>query len=280
MKQILKTFGWLVLILAVSLPAMAEDYDLVILNGRVMDPETKYDTVSNVGIKDGRIAVITKEKITGKETIDATGHVVAPGFIDTHWHYDRPWSNKLALRDGRTTVLDLEVGTHGPYIGQWYQSREGKNQINYGQAVAHEFARAEALDGFTGGQDVRTALNSRKAKGWCCKRPNLEEGNKILQLLDQGLAAGGLGIGSTLGYMRDGVSPREFFELQRLAGRYGRQTGAHFRYTPGTDTTEANGIQELLANAAALVHRRWHAISTIPATTWCTSCWCGCGSAV
>ncbi len=66
------------------------------------------------------------------------------------------------------------------------------------------------------------------------------------------LAAGGLGIGSTLGYMRDGVSAREFFELQRLAGHYGRQTGAHFRYTPGTDVTEANGIQELLANAAAL----------------------------
>jgi N-acyl-D-glutamate deacylase len=52
--------------------------------------------------------------------------------------------------------------------------------------------------------------------------------------------------------MRDGVSAREFFELQRLAGRYGRQGGAPFRYTPGTDTTEANGIQELLANAAAL----------------------------
>jgi hypothetical protein len=52
--------------------------------------------------------------------------------------------------------------------------------------------------------------------------------------------------------MRDGVSAREFFEVQKLAGRYGRQTGAHFRYTPGTDTTETNGIQELLANAAAL----------------------------
>lgn len=63
----------------------------------------------------------------------------------------------------------------------------------------------------------------------------------------EGLVAGSLGIGSTLVYMRDGVSPREFFELQRLADLYGRQTGAHFRYTPGTDTTEANGIQELSA---------------------------------
>jgi hypothetical protein len=239
-------------LLVASLPAFAQDYDLVILNGRVMDPETRYDAVANVGVKDGRIAIVTKDKITAEETIDATGHVVAPGFIDTHWHYDRPWSNKLALRDGRTTVLDLEIGTHGPYIDSWYKEREGKNQVNYGQAVAHEFARAAVLDGFKGAQDTRSAIDSRKSDGWCCRRPNLEEGNRILQLLDEGLQAGGLGIGSTLGYMRDGVSTREFFEIQRLAGLYGRQTGAHFRYTPGTDVTETNGIQELLANAAAL----------------------------
>jgi hypothetical protein len=108
------------------------------------------------------------------------------------------------------------------------------------------------LDGFEGAQDVRTAVESRKGDGWCCQRPTLEEGNRILELLDEGLQAGGLGIGSTLGYMRDGVSTREFFEVQRLAALYDRQTGAHFRYTPGTDTTETNGIQELLANAAAL----------------------------
>jgi len=77
---------------AASIPSMAwaatgaEDFDLVILNGRVKDPETMYDAVANVGVKDGRVAVITKDKITGKETIDATGHVVAPGFIDIHAH--------------------------------------------------------------------------------------------------------------------------------------------------------------------------------------------------
>ena len=231
----------------------AEEYDLVINNGRVMDPETKYDSIANVGISAGRIAVITQDKISGKQTIDATGHVVAPGFIDTHWHYDRPWSNKLALRDGRTSVMDLEVGTNGPYIDQWYRSRAGNNQVNYGQAVAHELARSTVLDGFEGAQDTRSAVDTRGAgTGWCCRRPTLEEVNRILQVLDEGLQAGGLGIGSTVGYMRDGVSAREFLELQRLTGRYGRQVGAHFRYTPGTDTTEANGIQELLANAAAL----------------------------
>ena len=237
-----------------STGVFAQDtFDLVINNGRVMDPETMYDDIANVGVKDGRIVAITKKTITGKETIDATGHVVAPGFIDTQNHYLRPWSNKLALRDGRTSLMDLEIGTHGPYISAWYKEREGQSQVNYGQASAHEFARSEVLDGFKGGQDVRSAAGSRTAgDGWSSRRPTLEEGNKILQLIDVGLKDGAVGVGSTVGYMRDGVSAREFFEIHRLANLYGRQLGAHFRYTPGTDVTEANGIQELLANAAAL----------------------------
>ena len=91
-------------------PAHAADYDLVILNGRVMDPETRLDAVRNVGVKDGKIAVITKDNIKGAETINAKGHVVSPGFIDTHFHAIDPLGEKLALRDGVTTAMDLELG--------------------------------------------------------------------------------------------------------------------------------------------------------------------------
>ncbi|MGB6222082.1 MAG: hypothetical protein WBG04_13715, partial [Haloferula sp.] len=72
-------------LLAVS-SAFAQDYDVAILNGRVMDPETNFDGVRNVGVKDGKIVAITEDAITGKETIDAKGHVVAPGFIEGHQH--------------------------------------------------------------------------------------------------------------------------------------------------------------------------------------------------
>jgi cytosine/adenosine deaminase-related metal-dependent hydrolase len=232
-----------------------EDLDLVILGGRVMDPETAFDAVANVGVKGGRITAITQEAISGKETIDATGLVVAPGFIDGHQHCIEPYQYRLMLRDGRTTLLDTEIGAHGPKLDEWYKRREGKAPLNYGVAVAHEFARAEVLDGFTDWKYFYTpdAGQSRSGKeGWSKTRPTLEQGNQILSLIDEGLAQGGLGIGSTVGYMRAGVSAREIFELQKLGGLYGRFISMHFRYTPGDDTSEVNGIQEMLANAAAL----------------------------
>jgi N-acyl-D-glutamate deacylase len=218
-----------------------------------MDPETGYDSVANVGIRGGRIAAITKEQIQGRQTIDATGHVVAPGFIDSHFHWPRPMGNKLALLDGRTTVMDLEIGTLGTSVADWYASREGKNPINFGCASAHELARAQVLDGITT-VDAPEAMNHRGSKktGWSLTRPDVESGNKILRVIDAGLAAGAIAMGSTLGYMRDGASAREVFEIQRLTGLYGRPSAFHFRYTPGTDTSETNGIQEMLANAAAL----------------------------
>lgn len=227
-------------------------FDIVILNGRVMDPETMFDAVANVGIKDGRISVITSDPITGKETIDATAHVVAPGFIDEHSHWLRPMGYKLALRDGRTTVMDLEFGILGTHADQWYKDQEGKTQVNFGASSSHELARSLVLDDIAA-VDAPDAVKSRGGgTGWSLKKVNLEEGNRILEVIDAGLRAGTIGVGSTLGYMRDGVSAREVFELQKLSALYGRQTGFHFRYTPGTEVTEANGIQEMLANAAAL----------------------------
>jgi len=129
----------------ISSATIAKEYDVVILNGRVMDPETKFDEVTNVGIKDGRIEKITKDNIKGKETIDAKGHVVSPGFIDSEQHSLSPWGVKVNLRDGVTTQMDFEVGALN--ISEWYAAREGKIQANYGTVVGQEFARMRVHDG-------------------------------------------------------------------------------------------------------------------------------------
>jgi hypothetical protein len=158
------------------------------------------------------------------------------------------------LRDGRTTIMDLELGAHGPKLNEWYKRREGNAPVNFGASVSHEFARAAVLDEFKDWKYLYTpdALSSRVKQGWSKTRPTLEQGNQILALIDEGLQQGGLGVGSTVGYMREGVSAREIFELQKLSGRFGRFINMHFRYTPGDDVGETNGIQEMLANASAL----------------------------
>ena len=119
------------------------DYDIAINNGRVMDPETGFDAIRNVGVKDGRITIITEDTISATEQIDATELVVAPGFIDTHFHHTRPIGYKLALRDGVTTAMDLEAGAYGPRVDDWYKMHEGKSQVNYGTSSGHEFARSK-----------------------------------------------------------------------------------------------------------------------------------------
>lgn len=63
-----------------------KDFDIVILNGRVIDPESGLDEVMNIGIRNGAIEAITDREVKGLTSIDAEGLVVAPGFIDIHQH--------------------------------------------------------------------------------------------------------------------------------------------------------------------------------------------------
>ncbi|MCG8453821.1 MAG: hypothetical protein MI717_11640 [Spirochaetales bacterium] len=228
------------------------DYDVVIAGGRVIDPETQFDETAFVGIVGEKIQTISSKPLLGKRMIDAQGLVVAPGFIDTHVHQVHLMGYKLLLRDGVTSALELELGVLGTKVAQWYASREGQMPLNLGVTTSHELARSLVLDGAEG-IDVTEAQNTRSAGNlWSVQRPSLEEANQILSVLDEGLREGALGVGSTLGYMRTGVSAREMFEVQRLASSYGRLTSVHFRSTPGTDTQEANGLQEVLANAMVL----------------------------
>jgi len=218
------------------LPVLAQSpYNVVILNGRVMDPETNFDGIRNVGIKDGRIATITEDDIAGDETIDATNHVVAPGFINTHFHWTRPIGYKVALRDGVTTAMDLEAGVYGPRVDEWYQMHAGESQVNYGTASGHEFARSKITQNVPDDDLLDAPLSvvsSRGAgTGWSNDVLDLEQGNQMLSIIDEGLRQGALGVASTVGYF-PGATAREMFEVQRVGANYGRPTSVHLRYTP------------------------------------------------
>ncbi len=103
---------------------MAHTFDLVIANGRVMDPESGLDGVRNVGIRNGKIAAISAATLQGRTTLDATGLVVAPGFIDLHAHGQDDENYRLYAMDGVTTALELEVGNED--VGAWYAAHAGQ----------------------------------------------------------------------------------------------------------------------------------------------------------
>ena len=245
--------------------AFAHDYDVVINNGRVMDPETNFDGVRNVGIKDGKIVVITEDAITGKETINAKGHIVAPGFIEGHQHATDQFSRKVNLRDGLTTQMDFEAGAGD--IAKWYAEAEGKTQSNYGMVVLATLARVSVLDGpeiaalsnDMGGLFPMVGVAAAKAQkegrkpGWSATLPNKEQMTRIMSLVDEGLRQGALGVGVPVGYMTTGVTQYELYKYQELAGKYGRITNGHVRFAGVRPPTEGQlGVQEMLANAMVL----------------------------
>ena len=183
-------------------------YDLVITGGRVIDPETNLDAIRNVGIKGGKIAAVTEKAIEGKETIDASGHVVAPGFIDMHFHnVGYPFGVKLALRDGVTTPLELELGVYP--VDEWYASQEGKSQSNYGASVTsigirerlhnpsfkETFCGEMLLDIMADPKDSKTSMK------WSTEHSTPEQIEKFGEMLDEGLSQGSIGVGHAVGYM-------------------------------------------------------------------------------
>src|SRR5215475_2433437 len=98
------------LLLAFVAPAPAQNppaFDLVVAGGRVVDPESGLDAVRHVGIKGGKVVAIAEKPLEGKEVVDATGLVVAPGLIDLHSHAQTLAGMRMQAFDGVTTSLEL-----------------------------------------------------------------------------------------------------------------------------------------------------------------------------
>ena len=227
-------------------------YDIVIASGRVMDPESGLDAVRNVGISGGQIRAISSEVLKGKQTIDAKGLVVAPGFIDLHEHGQEPRNYQFQARDGVTTSLELEAGTAD--VDSWYAAREGKSLINYGVSIGHIPVRTKILtkissDSVLGGKLSPADMAAQDAAAHRQATP--EEVVQIKETIEQGFRSGALAEGMGINYT-PGASHWEIVEAFRAAAKYGGSVHVHLRYAGGKEPeTGLSALEEVIAAAAA-----------------------------
>ena len=225
-------------------------FDIVLAGGRVIDPETRLDAVKNVGILNNRIAQISSEPLKGKEVINVTGMVVAPGFIDLHVHGRSNAEQEYQLHDGVTTALELEWGIE--YLGKWYESRKGNALINYGASVCWPFERFKAIDKY---KDVATQLSQRTAKGEssveilmttvlpsAAEQITDTEMAKTQQNIKSSLEEGGIGIGVPIGYLPK-TNPKEMYKVFLFAGELNALVYTHVR------ESDIISIQEVISDA-------------------------------
>jgi N-acyl-D-aspartate/D-glutamate deacylase len=204
-------------LLAGAHPAAAQTYDVVVRNGRVIDPESKLDAVRTVGIRGDRVAYVGTGAIRGRTEIDATGLVVAPGFVDVHRHAHGATSWRYQALDGVTTSLELEIGTAD--VDAWYAQLAQGHLVNVGVAVGHIPVRMKVMG------DSGFFLPTGPGATGTPTEPQREE---LLRLLETGLRRGAVAVGMGLAYT-PAASAMEALQVFRVAGRHGAPVHLHLR---------------------------------------------------
>jgi N-acyl-D-aspartate/D-glutamate deacylase len=217
-----------------------EAFDVVIANGRVMDPESGLDAQRNVGISGGKIRAISVEPLVGKTTIDAKGSVVSPGFIDLHEHGQEPRNYQFQAHDGVTTSLELEAGTDD--VDAWYAAREGKALINFGVSVGHIPVRMKVI----GDPGVFLPVGDAAHKP-----ATPQQIAEMRQHIERGLQRGALAVGMGINYT-EAASHEEILEMFRAAAKYHASVHVHLRFA-GLQKPQSGlaGIEEVIAAAAS-----------------------------
>jgi N-acyl-D-aspartate/D-glutamate deacylase len=240
----------------------AQQFDLVLQGGRVMDPETGLDAVRNVGIRAGKIARISTDNLQAKRIIPAAGLVVAPGFIDLHEHGQDLESQRVKAFDGVTTALELEIGA--PDVAAFLEAKQGHSMIHYGTAASHPAARALVFRAPLPPEDLKPHPGIPEIlpkSGPATDQPATSaQIDAMQQRLNAELDAGALAIGMGIQYT-PGATRLEVIDMFRVAAARRLPVYTHMRSAgriePGSSieaVSEVIGASAITGASLHIVH--------------------------
>lgn len=199
-----------------SLGQSSPVYDLVITNARIVDGTGNPWFHGSVAVKDGRIAKVGLfDRGVAKQTIDAKGQVVAPGFIDVHAHteniYDHPSAENF-VRMGVTTLITGNCGGSVTDVAAFLgRIREKPLAVNLSTLIGHNSVRSQIM-----------GLNDRP--------PSADEQSKMNALVEKAMMEGAVGLSTGLIYLPGTFAKtEEVIELAKSASKYGGTYASHIR---------------------------------------------------
>ena len=201
--------------------ALAADYDVIITGGRIVDGTGAAAYVGDVALKDGKVAAVGAVTGTATTRVDATGLVVAPGFIDVHTHSDDlveklPLSEHF-LRMGVTSLVVGNCGGSNLRVGEFFARLE-KNGVapNVATLIGHNTVR-------------RTAMG-----GTFDRVPTAAELAEMKRLVDQAMRDGAVGLSTGLIYLPGTFAKtEEIVELAKSVAPYDGIYASHMRSESG-----------------------------------------------
>ena len=227
------------------------EYDLVLAGGRLVDPANGVDGVRHLGIADGVVAAVSDVPLAGRDLIDVRGKVVCPGFVDLHTHTPTDLGAYLAVRSGVTTALELEAGAYP--TSAYGLDLVGRSPIHFGASAGHFAVRAKVVDGVDEPCMVHSGRTFRAGKAFVDPATG-EQLADMARRLEEGLDAGGLGIGLLLDYMSRAIDPDELRMVGEMAAEYGAPIWVHVRRGAAGDPYGLDEMLDLSRETGAPVH--------------------------